>query len=67
MAVEAERLLQGTGWLPEPLRTASLDVVADAEIFEAAEVEALPNFLMDDEGDAPIDPEEDKPHVVAAE
>ena len=25
MAKEAERLLEGTGWLPEPLRTADVD------------------------------------------
>lgn len=51
MAREAERLLEGTGWLPEPLR--GLEPVAvDAE----APVEELPAFLGDDttKGDAAI-------------
>ena len=46
MAKEAERLLDGTGWLPEPLRLAE---PATADIEEAADAEALPAFL---EGDA---------------
>jgi ParB family transcriptional regulator, chromosome partitioning protein len=58
MAKEAERLLEGTGWLPEPLRT--------PDEADAAEAEALPAFLSgdDDEGD-----EEDSevPEAVAAE
>lgn len=41
MAKEAERLLEGTGWLPEPLRL--LDSMA-----KAGELEALPAFLADD-------------------
>lgn len=41
MAKEAERLLDGTSWLPEPLRL--LETVADAN-----EPEALPEFLADD-------------------
>jgi ParB family chromosome partitioning protein len=55
MAVEAERLLKGSGWLPEVLRR--IDTGADAgagegEAFEdaselAAEI-ALPDFLMAD-------------------
>jgi ParB family chromosome partitioning protein len=40
MAKEAERLLDGTGWLPEPLRL--LDPVTGA-----SEPEALPAFLAD--------------------
>jgi ParB family chromosome partitioning protein len=39
MAKEAERLLEGTGWLPEPLRGSA---PAPAE-------EALPDFLADDQ------------------
>jgi ParB family chromosome partitioning protein len=59
MAREAERLLAGTGWVPEPLRTP-----------DAQPVETLPAFLADGEddkaGDATAsDPEE--PHAVAAE
>jgi ParB family chromosome partitioning protein len=63
MAREAEHLLDGTGWLPEPLRLADTDAVSDAATSEA---EALPEFLADDdevEGEA----DEDQLHVVAAE
>ena len=52
MAAEAERLLQGTGWLPEGLRTPNLDAPAlidepgalagDASV---AQDEELPAFL----------------------
>jgi ParB family transcriptional regulator, chromosome partitioning protein len=63
MAREAERLLEGTGWLPEPLRLADAEVVADAA---AGEAEALPAYLTgDDEVQATAD--EDQPHVTAAE
>ena len=64
MAKEAERLLDGTGWLPEPLRTSeatSIDTT-DAD----GEDEALPAFLADDEDGAGED-ETDEPAVVAAE
>jgi ParB family chromosome partitioning protein len=44
MAKEAERLLDGTGWLPEPLRLA----VVEAEPAQQ-EAEPLPEFLSDDE------------------
>ena len=43
MAKEAERLLDGTGWLPEPLRLA-----APATSDESETGEALPEFLADD-------------------
>jgi ParB family transcriptional regulator, chromosome partitioning protein len=63
MAREAERLLEGTGWLPEPLRPAGIEAVSDAATSEA---EALPEFLaQDDEVEGEAD--EDQPHVVAAE
>lgn len=52
MAVEAERLLQGTGWLPEGLRTPNLDAPAAIEETSApkgnasvAQDEELPAFL----------------------
>ena len=54
MSAEAERLLQGTGWLPEGLRTSNLD--APATIEEAnvsggdtsiAQDEELPAFLQE--------------------
>ena len=41
MAREAERLLAGTGWLPEPLR------MPDVQPDDAGT--ALPDFLNDDE------------------
>lgn len=43
MAKEAERLLAGTGWLPEPLRVSAPDT--DAEVDGVEETEALPDFL----------------------
>jgi ParB family chromosome partitioning protein len=43
MAREAERLLEGTGWLPEPLR---LPVVEPANVVVAD----LPDFLAGDGG-----------------
>jgi ParB family transcriptional regulator, chromosome partitioning protein len=67
MAKEAERLLAGTGWLPEPLR-ASCAEPTGTEGDDAAEV--LPAFLADgdDDGDsAESDPEEPQPRPSAAE
>jgi ParB family chromosome partitioning protein len=69
MAKEAERLLSGTGWLPEPLRTPDQSAVqADS----GAATDPLPAFLVDDEDDsaddqAPSDPEEAQSTAVAAE
>jgi ParB family chromosome partitioning protein len=54
MAREAERLLDGTGWLPEPLR---LRVAEAAESRDAGDTEALPAFLAGD----------GEPRAVAAE
>ena len=49
MAVEAERLLADSGWLPEPLRLDDFEQ-ADLEVGETAgESEELPEFLSDDE------------------
>jgi ParB family chromosome partitioning protein len=45
MAKEAERLLDGTGWLPDPLRLPETDLLPD----EDADAEDLPSFLDDDE------------------
>jgi ParB family chromosome partitioning protein len=65
MAKEAERLLAGTGWLPEPLRLASTEVAVDAP---ADEPETLPDFLAGDEDEAAAtDPEEPPSHAMAAE
>ncbi len=63
MAKEAERLLDGTGWLPEPLRLVDSVDVSDTPTDAA---EALPAFLADGEGqDAATDGSE--PHPIAAE
>jgi ParB family chromosome partitioning protein len=66
MAKEAERLLDGTGWLPEPLRLAGIETETDVPTGEA---EALPDFLAgeDDEAATSDDPDEPRPHAIAAE
>ena len=46
MAREAERLLEGSCWLPEPLRGAEAEVTPGAE---RADAESLPAFLSEDE------------------
>jgi ParB family transcriptional regulator, chromosome partitioning protein len=49
MAVEAERLLADSNWLPEPLRTPEID--AGSNLTSAAvdaEAEVLPAFLAAD-------------------
>jgi ParB family transcriptional regulator, chromosome partitioning protein len=70
MAKEAERLLDGTGWLPEPLRLVKLnDEVAPTG--DADPAEELPAFLNDDNTlgeDAPEDEElEPEQFAIAAE
>jgi ParB family chromosome partitioning protein len=45
MAREAERLLDGTGWLPEPLRLPRAEGQPESE----ADVAILPDFLAEDE------------------
>jgi ParB family chromosome partitioning protein len=71
MAKEAERLLAGTGWVPEPLRTSDAQT-ADGDGDAEAGADSLPAFLADGEDDdandpTPSDPEEPQPHAVAAE
>ncbi|MDP2049079.1 MAG: ParB/RepB/Spo0J family partition protein [Cypionkella sp.] len=65
MAREAERLLDGSGWLPEPLRMDDLDAGADA----AAECgsDDLPAFLAEDGDAQPADEEAEQQHPIAAE
>lgn len=58
MAREAERLLEGTGWLPEPLRLPVTEPGDD-------EVAALPDFLADDGGAEQA--EADDAYAIAAE
>jgi ParB family chromosome partitioning protein len=68
MANEAEQLLDGTGWLPEPLRTSGASLKAD-KAAEHTETEALPAFLDADDGaDASAAQQEDSnPQAIAAE
>jgi ParB family chromosome partitioning protein len=56
MAREAERLLDGTGWLPEPLR---LRVGDASRSPDSGRAETLPAFLADDA--------DGEPRAVAAE
>ena len=68
MAREAERLLAGTGWLPELLRTPGLDAPAlplaavPGDTDPGADDEALPAFLT--AGDSEVGAPE---HLIAAE
>jgi ParB family chromosome partitioning protein len=64
MAREAERLLAGSGWLPEPLRLADVEA-AGAE--QGGEAEALPEFLADDETAEATDGEDEVQEIIAAE
>ena len=64
MAREAERLLQGTGWLPEPLRALDGEVAADAE---GEGIAALPAFLCSEDDETTDASEDPEPHPVAAE
>jgi ParB family transcriptional regulator, chromosome partitioning protein len=66
MAKEAERLLNGTGWLPEPLRTPEGEPADTTDGDTAEETKALPAFLADDE-ESIGDEESDEPAVIAAE
>ena len=67
MASEAERLLAGTGWLPEVLRTPGLDtptlpLAAVPEATDAGADEALPAFLTAVDGEVGA-----AEHLIAAE
>jgi ParB family chromosome partitioning protein len=64
MAREAERLLDGTGWLPEPLRLVEIDTAGQDVDGEA---EALPEFLAAAEDETAADAEEEQPNTIAAE
>jgi ParB family transcriptional regulator, chromosome partitioning protein len=65
MAKEAERLLDGTGWLPEPLRTPEPVAAESIDGDPARDEDTLPAFLEDDE--EARDDEADEPAVIAAE
>jgi len=60
MAREAERLLAGSGWLPEPLRSPE----AGAEPTSEGEAGSLPAFLSGDDG---AEPGAFEPRDMAAE
>ncbi|MCA1457045.1 ParB/RepB/Spo0J family partition protein [Bradyrhizobium sp. BRP22] len=62
MAKEAERLLEGTGWLPEPLRLADVALSKGT-----ASAEPLPEFLSGDEEETSDTTESEQPRAVAAE
>lgn len=64
MAAEAERLLQGTGWLPEGLRTSHLDAPAPIEAVNASEGDA--SIAQDEELPAFLDETIDGPDYPAA-
>src|ERR1700751_2925359 len=66
MAKEAERLLEGTSWLPEPLRLADAEPGTQATAEGETEAEALPSFLAG-EDEAGSDPDELQSHAIAAE
>jgi len=50
MAKEAERLLEGTGWLPEPLRTVDADPAQTGDT-ASDQRDGLPAFLADEKED----------------
>ena len=73
MAREAERLLEGTGWLPEPLRLPLSE--SEAEFPELPEIADLPDFLKEDDAAASADTDQgdgnqseaDDDYAIAAE
>ncbi len=63
MAKEAERLLDGSGWLPEPMRLVD---IAPAPAEQGGEAGPLPEFLVDDEDQESVN-DDDRPQLDAAE
>jgi ParB family chromosome partitioning protein len=64
MAKEAERLLDGSGWLPEPLR---LDDVASEPAESQGETGPLPEFLSENEQREPAADDDQPQQLDAAE
>ena len=64
MAKEAERLLEGAGWLPEPLRIAAVASPSDSS---DAPSEPLPEFLSGGDEESTDGGESEQAHAVAAE
>ena len=73
MATEAERLLDGTGWLPEPLRMADAESqIADTSVADDGTEATLPDYLREDNEDghnseAPASDDDDVAYLIAAE
>lgn len=67
MAKEAERLLAGSGWLPEPLRIEGDDPAPEVDGDEPDDGEPLPAFLDEEEEPASNEPVEFEPLAIAAE
>ncbi|MGO4637022.1 ParB/RepB/Spo0J family partition protein [Mesorhizobium sp. 2RAF45] len=65
MAKEAERLLAGSGWLPEPLRLAGLDAEPVEQNADDTD-ETLPDFLAGDDEDGSAG-DGNEQHLDAAE
>ena len=63
MAKEAERFLDGSGWLPEPMRLVD---VTPAPAEQDGEAGSLPEFLADDEDQESVS-DDDRPRLDAAE
>jgi ParB family transcriptional regulator, chromosome partitioning protein len=63
MAKEAERLLDGSGWLPEPMRLVD---IAPAAAEEDGKAGPLPEFLADDEDQESVS-DDDRPQLDAAQ
>jgi len=66
MAKEAERLLDGTGWLPEPLQTSEETDADTTDADAGGDEEALPAFLAA-AADGAGEDATDEPAVIAAE
>jgi ParB family transcriptional regulator, chromosome partitioning protein len=66
MAKEAERLLDGTGWLPEPLRLPGAEASVNEED-QRAGAEDLPAFLAEEAAGEETALLPSEPHDVAAE
>ena len=66
MAKEAQRLLDGSGWLPEPLRPADPGA-GEAGDGEAGEAPDLPAFLAGDDAEEDAGEAADEEELIAAE
>jgi ParB family chromosome partitioning protein len=66
MAKEAERLLNDSGWLPEPLRMTET-VTAEPDPDRGEPTEPLPEFLAEGEKAESADGEGDPTQIIAAE